>query len=398
MSEPKNPSLSTLVNHPPRVRLKEWNLPSAAPIFQAAKFSVDSLKDWAGRCADARESGEDLFLYSRISNPTIRELELLIAGIQKKEDAIALASGMAAVTTTLLALLSPGDELLLFRESYQPSRTVGRNLLGRFGIKMRLFSITDLNECERALAEPLPSGKKRLLFFESPTNPVCRVADLERLCGMARRHGALTLLDNTFAGLHQHQDVPVDLILHSLTKYAAGHGDVTAGAILGSRTLIDKIRETAVLTGATLDPHAAFLIQRGLKTYPLRYSAQCAGALAVARHLSRHPAVARVFYPGLETDPGYSLARRQMKEPGAVLAVELKQMGAEELVSKLTLFAFTVSLGATESLATPVLPLYGSDLTPEEQRACDLTPRTIRISIGLEDPADLIRDLDQALG
>jgi len=388
---------STLVNHPPRVRLKDWNLPSSQPIFQAAKFSVDTLSQWIERCNEARQSGEDLFLYSRISNPTIRELELLLATLQQKEDCLALASGMAAVSTTLLALMNPGDEIVLFKESYQPSRTVSRSLLGRFGVKVRLYSITDLASCEAGLAEPLAVGCKRLIFFESPTNPVCRVADITRICALARKTGALTLLDNTFAGLHQHHQFEVDLILHSLTKYAAGHGDVTAGAILGSRKLMDRIRETAILLGATLDPHAAFLIQRGLKTYALRYTAHCKGALEVAKFLNSHPQVQKVFYPGLETDPGYVLAREQMKEPGAVLAVELKNQTAEQFVSKLKLFAFTVSLGATESLATPVLPLYGSDLSETEQRACDLTERTVRLSIGLEDPQDLIQDLAQAL-
>ena len=218
-------SLSTLVNHPPRLKLKEWNLPSAQPIFQAAKFTVDSLHDWPKRATEARDAGEDVFLYSRVSNPTIRELEMLLAQIQNREDALVVGSGMAAVSATLVALLSPGDEVVMFKESYQPSRSVVKNLLGRYGVNHRLFSITRLDEVEAALASPMPAGRTRILFFESPTNPICRIADIERLCSIARRAGALTLLDNTFAGIHQHGDTPVDLILHSLTKYAAGHGD-----------------------------------------------------------------------------------------------------------------------------------------------------------------------------
>ena len=390
-------SLSTRVNHPPRLRLKEWNLPSAQPIFQAAKFSVDTLDGWVERSNEARESGEELFLYSRISNPTLRELEMLLAELQGREDAITFASGMAAISASLLSLVSKGDEIILFRESYQPSRTIVKSMLGRLGVGHQLFSITKLGELEQALATPVRGGGNRILFFESPTNPICRVADLERICRLARDAGALTILDNTFAGPHQHGEFPVDLILHSLTKYAAGHGDVTAGAVMGSRALVARVRETAILLGATLDPHAAFLIQRGLKTYGLRYPAQCRGALEVARFLSSHPRIARVFYPGLESDPGHATARRQMKDMGAVLAIELKELDAGAFVSKLKLFAFTVSLGATESLATPVLPLYGSDLTADEKRECDLTTRTVRLSIGLEDPTDLIADLTQAL-
>jgi cystathionine beta-lyase/cystathionine gamma-synthase len=389
--------VSTRVNHPPRLKLKDWNLPSAQPIFQSAKFSVDTLEGWIERSNEARASGEELFLYSRISNPTLRELEFLLAELQGREDAITFASGMAAISATLFALLSPRDEVLMFRESYQPSRTIVRSLLGRFGVEQRLFSITRLEELEQALASPPPGGGRRILFFESPTNPVCRVADLDRICRAAKKAGALTILDNTFAGVHQQGEFPVDLILHSLTKYAAGHGDVTAGAVMGSREHIARVREAAILLGATLDPHAAFLIQRGLKTYGLRYPAQCRGALEVARFLASHPEVARVFYPGLETDPGHALARKQMKDAGAVLAIELASQSAGEWVSRLKLFAFTVSLGATESLATPVLPLYGSDLTQKEKLECDLTEKTVRLSIGLEDPADLIADLAQAL-
>lgn len=397
MSNQKTPRLSTLVNHPPRVKLEDWNLPSASPIFQAAKFKVDSLNNWLERANEARDDGKDLFLYSRVSNPTLRELELLLAGMQNHEDSIVFASGMAAVSTALISLLGPGDEAILFKEGYAPSRGVVRGILGRYGIRYRFLSITKLEELESALAEKLPASGRRVILFESPTNPVLRVADLDRLCKAAREHGAITILDNTFAGLHQHGAAAVDLILHSLTKYAAGHGDVTAGALIGPRKFIHPIRETATLLGATLDPHAAFLIQRGLKTYPLRYSAQSRGALEVARFLARHPAVERVFYPGLETDPGHSLAKKQMKEMGGMLSVRLRSLKADEFVSRLRLFAFTVSLGSTESLATPVIQLYGNDLSPAELAACDVTEQTVRLSIGLEDPADLIADISQAL-
>ena len=397
MAQKHPPKLSTLVNHPPRVQLEEWNLPSASPIFQAAKFKVDSLDGWLQRANEARDSGKDLFLYSRVSNPTIRELELLLAGMQNREDSIVFASGMAAVSAVLISLLNPGDEAILFKEGYAPSRGVAKSILGRYGIHHRFLSITDLQGLESNLAQKLPGNGKRVILFESPTNPVLRVADIERICSAAKAHGAITVLDNTFAGLHQHGAAPVDLILHSLTKYAAGHGDVTAGAVIGSRALINPIRDTATLLGATLDPHAAFLIQRGLKTYPLRYTAQSRGALEVARYLSTHAKVERVFYPGLETDPGFVLAKKQMQEMGGMLALRLRSQTADQFVSRLKLFAFTVSLGSTESLATPVIQLYGNDLSPQELEACDVTDRTVRLSIGLEDPADLIADIAQAL-
>jgi cystathionine beta-lyase/cystathionine gamma-synthase len=245
----------------------------------------------------------------------------------------------------------------------------------------------------------LAATPTRLVVFESPTNPLNRIADLTAISALARQHGAQTLLDNTFAGLHQHGEYDVDFYAHSLTKYAAGHGDVMGGAVIARAPLLAPVRAEFTLLGATLDPHAAFLVQRGLKTYSLRYTAQSASAQRVAEFLAGHPAVARVHYPGLSTHPGHALAARQQREFGAVVTMELRA-GAEagrRLAESLKLFATAASLGATESLILPPQMLGARDLSAEQLRLAGLTAGTVRLAIGLEDVGELLADLTQAL-
>src|SRR5690606_33835720 len=221
---------------------------------------------------------------------------------------------------TLLALCKQGDHVILFAEMYQPTRYMVRRLLARYGVTHTMLSIEDAEAIERALA----STPTRLVIFETPSNPMLKVADIDRITAAARAHGALTVLDNTFAGFHNHGQFDIDVYVHSLTKYAAGHGDVMGGAVIARRELIDAMQADFVVIGATLDPHAAFLIQRGLKTYSLRYQRQCANALAAAQFLETHAAVARVRYPGLQSHPQYSLARRQMHDSGTIATIELR--------------------------------------------------------------------------
>ena len=214
-----------------------------------------------------------------------------------------------------------------------------------------MLSIDDLEGLERVLA----ATPTRLVVLESPTNPVLKIVDLERATSIARRHGALTLLDNTLAGFHNHGQFDVDLFAHSLTKYASGHGDVMGGAIIGRAELIDAMRDDIGILGPTLDPHAAFLLQRGMKTYFVRWEAQCRNALAVAEHLARHPRVQRVRYPGLAQDPYAALASRQMHDFGTIVTFDIEGglAAGSRFCEALQLFAITASLGSTESLAVP---------------------------------------------
>ncbi|HEY4881812.1 MAG TPA: PLP-dependent aspartate aminotransferase family protein, partial [Steroidobacteraceae bacterium] len=281
---------STRVNHPPEVDVPAGNRPVVAPIYQTVKFEFDTVDDTLQALSGERPG----FFYLRSSNPTTRALELTLAELQGREDCLVCASGVGAIAQALLALTRQGDHVLCFLESYGPTRYLIRRLLARFGVNHTLLSIADHAGIERTLA----AQPTRLVIFESPTNPINRIADISAITRLARAHGALTLLDNTFAGMHQHGQYEIDLYLHSLTKFASGHGDVMGGAVIGSAELIGTMRQDFSILGGVLDPHAAFLLQRGLKTYFARYRMQCVSAQRVAEFLSAHPAVERTHYPG----------------------------------------------------------------------------------------------------
>ncbi|MFO7305474.1 MAG: aminotransferase class I/II-fold pyridoxal phosphate-dependent enzyme [Gammaproteobacteria bacterium] len=380
----------TRVNHPPRVNVPADNRPLVAPIYQSVKFTFDSVGE-----SEKLDRGErDGYVYSRVSNPTLTQLAQTLAELQGREACLLTASGVAAVNLTLLALLKQGDHVVLFAEMYQPTRYMVRRLLARFGIEHTMLSIEDAAALERTLA----SRPTRLVVFESPSNPVLKIADIERITTVARAHNALTVLDNTFAGFHNHGEFDVDLYVHSLTKFAAGHGDVMGGAVIGSRKLLSSMERDFVVLGATLDPHAAFLIQRGLKTYFVRIERQVRTAHAVARFLEGHPVVERVLYPGLASHPQHALAARQMKDFGAVVTFELApRADPVKFADTLQLFTISASLGSTESLVQPGQLMMPRGLNEEERRWAAVTHRTMRLSIGLEDEADLLADLDRAL-
>jgi cystathionine beta-lyase/cystathionine gamma-synthase len=381
----------TRVNHPPRVELPPDNHAVVAPIYQTVKFEFDSLDE----TMRFLQGGRPGFFYSRTSNPTTRQLELTLAELQGRDDCITTASGIAAVSQTLVALTKQGDHVLCFAETYGPTRHMIRRLLARFGVTFTMLSIEDVAGIERVLG----SQQTKLVVFESPTNPVTKVADIAAITRLARARGALTVMDNTFAGFHQHGEYDVDVFVHSLTKYASGAGDVMGGAVIARAELIKQMRPDFGALGGSLDPHAAFLIQRGLKTYFLRYSAQCASAMRIAELLAAHPAVERVHYPGLPTHPQHALARAQMKEFGSVVTFDLKGgLDAGARFSRtLKLFSLTASLGSGESLVMAPQMMRGRDLTPEQQRAAAVTEGTVRLSIGLEDIDDLQADVQAAL-
>jgi len=375
----------TLVNHPPPAEPPAGNRPLVAPIYQSVKFEFEDLEHTLAHLR-GEEAG---YWYSRSANPTTRQLELTLAQLQGREDCLVTASGAGAVAQTLLGLSSQGEHVLCFVESYTPTRFFIRRVLARFGVAHTLMSI------ERTLAE----RPTRLVVFESPTNPVTKVADIAALTRLAHAHGALAVLDNTFAGLHQHGDYEVDVYLHSLTKFASGTGDVLGGAVIARAEIISKLRTDFAVLGGTLDAHAAYLVQRGLKTYFVRYRTQSASALALAERLAAHPAVERVHYPGLPSHPQHALARAQMREFGAIVSLDLKggEAAASRFVDALELFAITASLGSTESLALPPQILRGRDFSAEQQRISGIGDGTVRLAIGLEDPEDLARDVTRAL-
>lgn len=377
--------------HPPQVAMPADNRPLVPPIYQSVKFCMNRVDETLRALRGEREG----YFYSRLANPTVRQLELLLAGLQGREDCIVVGSGMAAVSSCLLALCRAGDHVLGFVESYGPSRYLIRQLLNRYGVTCTLLSIEDEQGMERVLS----ATPTRLVLFESPTNPANKVADVDRICTAARAAGALTVMDNTFAGFHNHGQFPVDLFVHSLTKYASGHGDVMGGAIIGSAGQVATMRHDCQTLGAVLDPHAAFLILRGMKTYFLRYAAQAASTLEVAAWLERQPQVRHLRHPGLASHPRHELARRQMHDFGTVICLQLEggMAACTRFVEALELFAITASLGSVDSLVMPPQLLQAGDFTPEQRALSELTPATIRLSIGGEDTADLVEDLARAL-
>jgi cystathionine beta-lyase/cystathionine gamma-synthase len=380
----------TRVMHPPEAKLPDGNVPVTTPVYRSVKFTYPTIE--ASLSREAKEGGFD---YTRDSNPTTRELELTAAELQDRDDAVAVGSGMAAIWLALLGNLEAGNRVVIFVESYRPNRVAVRRFLPKLGVEFAMLSVHDHD----AIAKEFADDRTKLVLFEAPTNPMLQVPDLEAIVALAKRNGVVTVLDNTFAGLHSHGRYEIDYFVHSLTKYANGHGDVMGGIVIADKKRIRALKPLAINMGATLDPGAAFLIARGLKTYFVRFRQHSASALSIAEYLAKRKEVARVFYPGLASDPGHALARKQMGEFGGVLSFHLKASKEQTwaFIDALELFTTTSSLGSTESLVAPVQLYLGSDLTAEEQKRAQIRDCTVRIAVGLEHVDDLVADLDQAL-
>jgi cystathionine beta-lyase/cystathionine gamma-synthase len=380
----------TRVTHPKGTKLLAGNDPVVPPVHRSVKFTYPTIAD--SLTAEAKEHGFD---YTRDSNPTTRELELLAAELQDRDDAIAVGSGMAGIWLALLGLLEAGDRVVIFVESYRPNRVAVRRFLPKLGMKFTMLSVHDLAGIEQAFAE----DDTKLVLFEAPTNPMLQVPDLAAITALAKKHDVTTVLDNTFAGLHNHGRFEIDYFVHSLTKYANGHGDVMGGIVIGNRKAIRAIKPLAVNMGAVLDPGVAALISRGMKTYYLRYERHSANALAIAEFLVKRKEVTKVYYPGLPGDAGHALARKQMSDFGGVVAFDLAadKDRTWAFIDALELFTTTASLGSTESLVCPVKLYLGSDLTAEEHDRARIKDSTVRLAVGIEHVDDLVADLEQAL-
>jgi cystathionine beta-lyase/cystathionine gamma-synthase len=365
----------TRVTHPQEIKLRDGNDAVVSPVYRTVKFTYPTIA--ASLTLEAKEHGFD---YTRDSNPTTRELELLAAELQDRDDGIAVGSGMAAIWLALLGNLEAGDRIVFFVESYRPNRVAVRRFLPKLGLKFTMLSV-------------------QVLLFEAPTNPMLQIPDLAAITELAKKHDVVTILDNTFAGLHNHGRYEIDYFVHSLTKYANGHGDVMGGIVIGDRKRIRAIKPLSVNMGAVLDPGVAFLAARGLKTYYLRYERHSANALAIAEFLTKRREVTSVYYPGLPSDSGHALAREQMSDFGGVLSFDLDadKERTWAFIDALELFTTTASLGSTESLVAPVQLYLGSDLTTEEQKRAKIKESTVRFAVGIEHVDDLIADVDRAL-
>jgi methionine-gamma-lyase len=364
------------------------------PIWQTAPYFF---RDVAELEASARGERRDLF-YTRYGNPTVTAAERKMAALEGTEDAVLFSSGIAAIAVSLLAVLSPGDHVVATEDLYGGTLVLFREVLPARGIQVSFVSTGLRPDFEPALRE-----STRLVYVESPTNPLVKVVDLAGVAGFARSHKLLAAIDSTFATpvLQNPGELGFDLVLHSATKYLNGHADVTAGFACASRELSEKLRTERKMTGSVLDPHAAWLLTRGMKTLPLRVRAQSANAAVLAQFLSRHAAVERVHYPGLPSHPGHELARRQMRAFGAMLAFDLKggRKAARAFVESLKLVPLATSLGSVETTAD--LPAVTSHaptmIDPARREALGITEGTVRLSVGCEDVEDLKEDIFSAL-
>ena len=313
-----------------------------------------------------------------------------------RKTAVVTASGSAAISAALFSQLRAGDEVIATRQLYGGSYKLLRDILPRFGIVVRYV------ESDLAGMEKLVGPRTKVLYVESPTNPTLRLVDLAKAAAFAQEWGLISMVDSTFASpvLQKPLEMGFNIVLHSASKYLSGHSDVIAGVAAGSSGLIRGVRANVIQIGGSMDPEAAFLLIRGMKTLEIRIRRQCETAMAVASYLAKHPKVARVHYPGLPAHPDHKLAKRQMRGFGGMMAFDLKGglAAARRFCDRVRVFYLAASLGGVESLV--ILPVYTSHykMSASELEAAGVQPGTVRVSIGLEDAADLIEDLRQALG
>lgn len=365
----------------------------ATPIYQTSTFAFDTAAEGADMFA-GRTPGH---VYTRWSNPNVAELEGKIAALEGAEDAVATASGMAAVSTVLLAALRAGDHCLVDAGCYSATVTLFTQELPRLGIEATFLDTGDLCAVEAALRP-----HTRLIYTETPGNPTLKLVDLAALASFARARGILTVCDNTFATpyLQRPLALGIDVVVHSATKYLGGHGDVIAGAIAGPRELMERCR-TRILRdyGGVMSPMTAFLVNRGVPTLALRVDRHCDNAERVAAFLVQHPAVMRVAYPGLAAHPRHDVAVRQMRRFGGMIAFEVEGgvAAGTAVMNAVRLCTLAVSLGDVRTLISHPASMTHSTVARGAREAAGIADGLVRLSVGIEDPDDLLADLDQAL-
>ena len=393
-ARPKNhqiPGPQTLAIHAGEPRKHGVGAPVGTQICRTSTFTFSStaeMKRWA-------EGKSSAYIYTRYGNPTLSVAEEKIAALEGAEAAVVTSSGMAAISSALLGVLKQGDEIISTAQLYGGSYRLMRDVFPDMGITVRHVA-TSLEGIES-----LVTPRTKVLYVETPTNPTLRLVNLEKAIAFAKKHNLVSIIDNTFATpiLQKPLALGFDMVVHSATKYLAGHSDIIAGAAAGSRKWMDRVHHMVIYLGGSMDPGAAFLLIRGMKTMGVRFERQCSNAMKVATFLENHPKVARVHYPGLKSHPDHALARKQMKGFGSMLAFDLKGglPAARKFCDRVQLFLLAASLGGVESLV--VLPIYSShyNMSLQELEQAGVTPGTVRVSIGLEDAGDLIADLKQAL-
>ena len=367
----------------------------AMPIYQTSTFIFDSAEQ-GGRRFALEEAG---YIYTRLGNPTTTTLENKIAALEEGEAGIAMSSGMGAISSTLWTVLKAGDHVVTDKTLYGCTFALMNHGLTRFGVEVTFVDTSNLEEVKNAMKE-----NTRVIYLETPANPNLKIVDLEGVCKVAHTNpNTLVIVDNTFATPYMQKPLKlgVDIVVHSATKYLNGHGDVIAGLVVTKQELADQIRFVGLkdMTGAVLGPQEAYYIIRGLKTFEIRMERHCKNARTIVDFLNKHPKVEKVYYPGLETHPGYEIAKKQMKDFGAMISFELKGgfEAGKALLNNLSLCSLAVSLGDTETLIQHPASMTHSPYTKEEREAAGITDGLVRLSVGLENIEDIIADLEQGL-
>ena len=377
------------VHHP---QARSPSPPVATPLYQSSTFRAAD----AQTVAEYAQEVQPPTYYTRWGNPTIEVWERLMADLEGGERCLAFASGMAAVSTTLLGLLEPGDHVLAGASLYTATTKLLADDLPKLGIDVDFVDPTDSQAFARGARD-----HTRMIYLETPTNPTMLLADLAAISKIARGTDIVTVVDNTFASTFNQKPLELgfDVVIHSASKYLSGHSDLIAGCVITDNPRADRLWQKRTLLGGSLDPFAAWLLLRGMKTYALRMERHNSNALAIARALDGHPAVRRVMYPGLPSHPQHELAGRQMTGGGGMIGFELAagRDAGVRLVESTRLALLAVSLGGVETLIEHPASMSHAVLTDEQLDRAGIPPGLIRLSVGIEDPADLIRDLEQAL-
>ena len=362
------------------------------PVFNSVTFGYDDMGEWFD-VALGRKKGH---IYSRNTNPTVRPLEEKIRIMDGGEEATSFSTGMAAISNTLFTLLAPGERVVAVKDTYGGSNKIFIEFLPKMKVDVCLCDTSDFDAIEREVAKGC-----KVLYLETPTNPTLKIVDIERLAKAAHAVGAVVVVDNTFATPINQRPLTLgaDVVVYSATKYLNGHSDVMGGLAVGRKDLIDRIFHYREITGATLHPHSAYMILRGMKTLELRIKRHNENGMRVATWLSQHPKVDKVFYPGLETHPNHDIARKQMRGFGGMLSFSLKG-GFDKVVTVLENLKYAhkaASLGSVGTLVGPPRTTSHVELSEQERANAGIPESLIRYSAGIEDGDDLIADLEQAL-
>ena len=366
---------------------------AVTPIFQSSTFKFKSA-DHGAACFAGEDDG---YIYTRLGNPTIRDLEKTMAALENGFDGIATSSGMGAVNCVYLSYLGAGSHVVCHESLYGPSRVVLETLYVQFGVETTFVNTSDIEQVEKAIRP-----NTRLVYTETPANPTMDITDLKALSDLAHKHGLPLCVDNTFSSpyLQKPLDFGVDIVLHSMTKFINGHADVVAGMLVTKEEdHYKKLRSTMINVGCNMDPHQAFLVRRGLKTLAIRIDRAQENAIKVADFLSAHPQVEWIKYPGLESHPQYELARHQMDGPGAMLSFGLKggYSAGKILMDNVKLALLAVSLGGIETLIQHPASMTHSKMSEQAKKHAGITDGLVRLSVGIEDAEDIIADLEQGL-